>query len=52
MGSIGLWLGLTLGVTLATVFLIYSFYRSISEMIQSSEDEQGLKETPILNSIS
>jgi MATE family multidrug resistance protein len=52
MGSMGLWLGLTVGVTLATVFLIYRFYCSISEMIQSGEDEQGLKETPTLNSLS
>ncbi|MDM3855349.1 MAG: MATE family efflux transporter [Aphanizomenon gracile PMC649.10] len=35
-GSIGLWLGLTIGISLSTVFLIYRFYLLISEMIESS----------------
>jgi len=52
MGSIGLWLALTGGVTLATVFLIYRFYHSTSEMIQSREDEEELEKTPVLNSVS
>lgn len=55
-GSIGLWSGLTVGITLATLFLIYRFYLSTSEIIESSEDEQGLEksktadrdQTPIL----
>jgi MATE family multidrug resistance protein len=57
-GSIGLWSGLTIGTTLATVFLIYRFYLSTSEMIESSEDQQGLEksktedrnQTPVLGS--
>lgn len=42
MGSIGLWFGLTIGTTLATVFLISRFYLSISKIIQSSDDEEEL----------
>jgi MATE family multidrug resistance protein len=41
-GGIGLWLGLTIGTTLGTVFLIYRFYLSISQLIDSSEDSEEL----------
>ncbi|MEA5554200.1 MATE family efflux transporter [Anabaena cylindrica UHCC 0172] len=56
-GGIGLWSGLTIGTTLATVFLIYRFYLLTSEIIQSKEDEEGCKsadddQTPVLQSVS
>ncbi|TAF07920.1 MAG: MATE family efflux transporter [Nostocales cyanobacterium] len=48
-GSIGLWSGLTIGTTLATLFLIYRFYLSISEMIESSENEEKLDRSKSAN---
>ena len=59
-GSIGLWLGLTIGISISTVFLIYRFYSLISEIIQKAEDEEELnrskskdeEQTPVLKSIS
>ncbi|NEU75388.1 MATE family efflux transporter [Hassallia byssoidea VB512170] len=59
-GSIGLWSGLTIGISLSTVFLIYRFYLLISEIIQKAEDEEELdrskstdeKQTPVLKSVS
>ncbi len=51
-GSVGLWLGLTIGTLLSTVYLVYRFYISISEIIQSSEDDKSLSikndQTPVL----
>ncbi|OPH09517.1 MATE family efflux transporter [Cylindrospermopsis raciborskii CENA302] len=59
-GSIGLWLGLTIGISISTVFLIYRFYSLISEIIQSREVEETLDrskstdedQTPVLKSVS
>ncbi len=47
MGSQGLWLGLTIGTGIATVFLVYRFYNSLAEMIESREDEEKLKHNQI-----
>jgi MATE family multidrug resistance protein len=41
-GGVGLWLGLTIGTALATVFLICRFYFSISNLNQSSQEEERL----------
>lgn len=41
-GGIGLWLGLTIGTAIGTVFLLSRFYLSISELIHSGEDEEAL----------
>ncbi|AFZ28122.1 putative efflux protein, MATE family [Cylindrospermum stagnale PCC 7417] len=59
-GSIGLWSGLTIGITLATLFLIYRFYLSTSEIIQTSEGEEAADrsqatdedQAPVLKSVS
>ncbi len=55
-GSIGLWLGLTIGTSLATIYLIYRFSVSTAEMIQSSENHknQAIKnnQPSILESVS
>ncbi|MGI2901737.1 MATE family efflux transporter [Tolypothrix sp. VBCCA 56010] len=59
-GSIGLWSGLTIGISLSTVFLIYRFYVLISELIHSSDDQEALDnikstddaQTPVLKSCS
>jgi multidrug resistance protein, MATE family len=59
LGSIGLWLGLTIGTALGTIFLIYRFYVLTSELIKQQDNEKELDrskttngdQTPVLKSV-